>query len=162
MYELTRGYGKGPMLMSSIAESQELSRKHLHSLLTCLKEAGLVCSFRGPGGGFVLARPPDKIRLSEILHALEGPLSLVHCVDDRGSCHRVNRCAARGVWRRVSTAIEDVLNQVTLRDLVEPKSKACAVPGGKRKTRQTRGHRYRAAKRPRAASRRSRAKAGVA
>ena len=81
--------------MSAIADRQALSRKHLHALLTSLKSAGLVDSTRGPGGGFELTRSPARIRLSEILHALEGPLSLVHCVSDKRACVRSNGCAAR-------------------------------------------------------------------
>ncbi len=120
MFELARGFGEGPLLMSDIAERQGLSRKHLHALLTYLKSAGLVRSVRGPGGGFVLTRSPDQIRLSEVLRALEGPLSLVDCVADRRSCDRANRCAARGVWQKLSGAIEEVLDGVTLEDLVGP------------------------------------------
>ena len=48
MFELARGFGEGPLLMSAIAERQGLSRKHLHTLLTSLKSAGLVCSVQGP------------------------------------------------------------------------------------------------------------------
>jgi len=99
MFEPARGLGDGPLLMRAIAERQDLSRKHLHALLTSLKSAGLVRSVQGPGGGFVLTRPPPgQIRLSDVLHALEGPLSLVHCVADKRACDRANRCPARGVW----------------------------------------------------------------
>jgi Rrf2 family protein len=161
MLELARGYGKGPMLMSGIAERQELSRKHLHSLLTSLKNAGLVHSYRGPGGGFVLARSPERIRLSEILHALEGPLSLVQCVDDGDTCHRARRCAARSVWQRVSSAIEDVLDRVTLRDLADSPGRRCAASERNKKTRRAHGRAGRVAKRTRPASRRPRTKAGV-
>ena len=120
MFELAWSFGEGPLLMSAIAERQGLSRKHLHALLTSLKSAGLVRSIRGPGGGFVLTRSPDQIKLSEVLRALEGPLSLVDCVADRRSCDRANRCAARGVWQKLSGAIEEVLDGVTLEDLVGP------------------------------------------
>ena len=132
MFELAQGFGEGPLLMSTIAERQGLSRKHLHALLTTLKTAGLVQSVRGPGGGFVLARAPGQIRLSEVLHALEGPFSLVPCVTDRKSCDRVRRCAARGVWQDLSNAIEEVLDGATLQDLVGTAAKVCSEPGGKR------------------------------
>ena len=73
MFELARGFGQDPLLMSTVAERQGLSRKYLHTLLTTLKTAGLVRSVRGAGGGFVLARPPAEIKLSEVITALEGP-----------------------------------------------------------------------------------------
>jgi Rrf2 family cysteine metabolism transcriptional repressor len=137
MFELARGFGDGPLLMSTIAERQGLSRKHLHSLLTSLKSAGLVRSVRGPGGGFLLSKVPNQIRLSEVLRALEGPLSLVHCVADRRACDRVNRCAARKVWQNLTEALEEVLDGVTLQDLVGQDGDGRAKRVGKKKVHRT-------------------------
>ena len=138
MFELALGFGEAPVLMSTIAARQDLSRKHLHTLLTSLKSAGLVYSVRGPGGGFVLSRPPDRIRLGEILHALEGPLLFVHCVADRQACERSNGCPARDVWQELSKAIESALGSVTLKDLVSVETDACAKPRRKQKRRRSR------------------------
>jgi Rrf2 family protein len=138
MLELARSFGEAPVLMSAIAARQGLSRKHLHTLLTSLKSAGLVRSVRGPGGGFVLSRSPDRIRLSEILHALEGPLSLVHCVADKRECERSNGCPAHNVWQQLSKTIESTLDSVTLKDLVSPGTEACSKPRGKQKGRRSR------------------------
>ena len=132
MFELARGFGRAPVLMSTVAERQGLSRKYLHALLTALKSAGLVRSVRGAGGGFVLARPPAEIKLSEVLRALEGPLSLVDCVADKRACDRSSRCPARRVWRELAGAVENVLDNVTLEDLVAPKSKRGSPPRVKR------------------------------
>ena len=137
MFELARGFGGGPLLMSTIAERQGLSRKHLHALLTSLKVAGLVRSVRGPGGGFLLTKVPGEIRLSEVLRALEGPLTLVHCVSDRQACDRANRCVARKVWENLSGALEEVLNGVTLEDLVGEDEGGCAKSGGKTEVNRT-------------------------
>lgn len=125
MFELARRYEDGPVVMSVVAEEQGLSRKHLHALLTALKSAGLVRSIRGPGGGFVLTRAPGQIRLSDVLEAVEGPLSLVDCVTDHGACDKVNRCAARRVWQELSDAIEDMLGNVTLEDMAAPTGRKC-------------------------------------
>jgi Rrf2 family protein len=137
MFELARCYSEGPLVMSAIAERQGLSRKHLHELLTCLTSAGLVRGIRGPGGGFVLTRLPGDIRLSEVLRALEGPLALVQCVSDRRACKRVNRCAARKVWHRLSRAIEEILDGATLEDLVDGEGETHAKPEVKKKVRGT-------------------------
>ena len=134
MLELTRQFGESPLPMSTLAQRQGLSSKYLHTLLTALKSAGLVRSIRGPGGGFVLARPPGQIKISETLSALEGPLSLVQCVADRRECSRANRCLARGVWQKLSGAIENVLDGITLQDLAGPEP----VGGRKRKRRSAR------------------------
>ena len=133
MFELARAFGDGPLRMSAMAERQVLSRKHLHALLTSLKSAELVRSVRGPGGGFVLGRPPDQIRLSEVLRALEGPLSLVDCVENGRACNRVNRCSASRIWAEVSSAIENVLDNLTLQDMAALEGWDCTGTLGERK-----------------------------
>ena len=105
-------------MMQSIADSQGVSRKSLDSIFASLKTAGLVRSRRGVGGGHLLAKDPELIRLSEVLRALEGPLSLVDCVGDAGLCDRSHRCVTRDVWAEVGQAIDDVLQGITLADLV--------------------------------------------
>jgi Rrf2 family protein len=131
--ELARGFGEAPLLMSTLAARQGLSRKYLHTLLTALKSAGLVRGVRGPGGGFVLTRAPTQIKLSEILRALEGPLSLVDCVADVRACNRSKRCPARRVWQNLSGAIEDVLDNVTLEDMIASKTGTCSGLNGEGK-----------------------------
>ena len=133
MLELAQRFGEAPVPMNILAQRQGLSRKYLHALLTALRSAGLVRSTRGPGGGFALARPPAQIKLSEVLHVVEGPLSLVDCVADRRACTRAKRCPARRVWQDLSGAIEDVLDNVTLEDMVAPEVKRCSGLEGKRK-----------------------------
>ena len=136
MLELARHFGQEPVLMSTVAERQGLSRKYLHALLTTLKSAGLVRSVRGAGGGFVLTKAPPKIRLSEVLHALEGPLSLVDCVADPRVCRKSSRCATRRVWQELSGAIENVLDNATLQDLLVPPDKRRSVPEPKTRARR--------------------------
>ncbi len=126
MLELARHFGEDPVLTSTVAKEQRLSRKYLHALLTLLRSAGLVRSTRGISGGFVLTRPPAEIRLSEILLALEGPLSLVDCVADKRACGEANRCAARLVWQELSGAIEEALSARTLEDMVALDREECS------------------------------------
>ena len=116
--ELARCWGGPPLLMSTLAEREGLSRKYLHALLTSLKAAGLVQSSRGAGGGFRLARPPAEIRLNDVLRAVEGPLSIVGCVARPRSCSRSGRCTARRVWTEVSQAIDQALERFTLQSLI--------------------------------------------
>ncbi len=139
MFELARSFGRGPVLMSTVAERQGLSRKHLHTLLTSLKKAELVQAIRGPGGGFVLARPPAEIRLSDILRAVEGPLSVVDCVSDETACDKAGDCAARQIWKEVSGAIEESLDRVTLEDMTELDDKDCPQSRGRKKRGQAFG-----------------------
>jgi Rrf2 family protein len=118
MLELALRYGQGPVMMQTIASNQGVSRKYLDTIFTSLKNAGLVHSRRGIGGGHVLTRDPEKVRLGEILRAIEGPISLVDCVSDPAFCSRSHRCVTRDVWTEVSSAIEHVLDNITLAELV--------------------------------------------
>ena len=127
---MARCFGGTPVRMSVLAENQRLSRKYLHTLLTTLKSAGLVRSIRGPGGGFVLTRPPARIKLREVLHAVEGPLSLVDCVADERVCDRSKDCPARRVWEDLSGVVDRALDKVSLASLLAPKVKVRSRPKG--------------------------------
>lgn len=159
MYELARSFGMGPVPMRAVAKRQELSRKHLHALLTTLRTAGLVHSVRGAAGGFVLAKPPAEIRLGEILKALEGPCEVVHCVTDARTCRRAKHCVARPVWQELKSAIDRLLEDTTLEDLASSgggRSDWRGTSCGERKAKKNRGLRAdsaggaRAERRPRA------------
>ena len=130
MLELAQGGDEKPVLMSAIAERQTMSRKYLHALLTSLKKAGLIHSVRGTGGGFVLSRAADQIKLSEILYALEGEFAVTKCVADKQTCDRTETCRTRLIWARLSAAIEGVLDNVTLAELA---GKSAGPPPARRK-----------------------------
>ena len=119
MLELALHYGEGPVMMQTIAQNQEVSRKYLDTIFASLKNAGLIHSRRGIGGGHLLAKEPQAIRLGDIFRAIEGPLSLVDCIDSPDICNRSLRCVTRDVWSEVSHAIEGVLDNITLADLVQ-------------------------------------------
>lgn len=122
MVELAKSHGKGPLLMQSIADSQKISRKYLHALLTTLREAGLVRSVRGAGGGYMLARPPAQIRLNEVLQTLEGAITFTDCVRDKTACERSARCVGHDLWCEMSRAVDEMLARITLADLVSRQS----------------------------------------
>jgi Rrf2 family protein len=118
MIELAGSYENEPMLMAKIAERQGFSRKYLHALLTSLKSAGLVQSIRGSRGGYMLAKSANEIRISEVVEALEGPLSIVDCLREEQVCSRTDECLARGMWKELNTVMAGVLTNTTLADLV--------------------------------------------
>lgn len=123
MLELALHYGQGPVLLKEIAERQEISKKYLDQIITTLRAANLVKSVRGAHGGYILAREPSSIKLSEIIQALEGPVSPVNCVDDPSLCSRSIHCVTRDVWTDIKKAIFQVLDSMTLEDLVERQTK---------------------------------------
>jgi Rrf2 family protein len=117
--ELAQYEGERPLQLKAIAERQDISVKYLEQLMGVLRSAGLVRSVRGSKGGYVLARLPEQIRLSEVFHCLEGPITTTECVGDEDYCKRSADCAAREVWTEVEAAINRVLDAITLADMVE-------------------------------------------
>jgi len=107
------------MQLKAVARRQDISAKYLEQLMAVLKSAGLVRSVRGAKGGYVLARPSNEIRLSEVFHCLEGTVTTVECVQDAECCQRAAGCAARLVWAQIHEAIEKVLEAATLQDLID-------------------------------------------
>jgi len=122
--DLAVHYGEGPILVKDIARRQGISKKYLDHIITALKTAGLVKSFRGAHGGYVLAKDPSSIKLSEVIQALEGPLAPVDCVDDPSICPRSPYCITIEVWTSIKRAIFNVLDSFTLQDLVDKQKKA--------------------------------------
>jgi len=118
MIELASREGDGPVMMSTISECQKLSRKYLHSILTSLKNAGLVRAVRGARGGYLLARSAADITARQVLHALEGSFAPVECLHDSSLCDRTRECVAREVWQRMEDSLEQMLSHVNLQQLV--------------------------------------------
>jgi Rrf2 family protein len=117
--ELANSYGKGPLQTRVIAQQQDISAKYLEQLMAALKSAGLVRSQRGAKGGYVLARPPEKIKLSDVFEIFEGPVVTVECVVNENYCARAADCIARQVWSEVQRAIKNVLQSMTLQDAID-------------------------------------------
>jgi Rrf2 family protein len=116
--ELADNFGKGPIQTRVIAEHQDISIKYLEQLMSMLKSSGLVRSQRGSKGGYILAKTPDKIKLSEIFDVLEGPVVTVECVNNENFCRKAEDCIAKQVWMQVHKAIKDVLESMTLKDVL--------------------------------------------
>ncbi|TKJ45443.1 Rrf2 family transcriptional regulator [Candidatus Aerophobetes bacterium Ae_b3a] len=119
MLDLALNSGKGPVLLRDIAKRQEVSEKYLEHSITTLRKAGLVRSIRGARGGYVLAKLPSQIRLSEIMEVLEGSMAPVECVDDPQVCQRAQLCVTRDIWAEMKEAIDNILESITLQDMVE-------------------------------------------
>ncbi len=117
--ELAEHNGAAPLQTKVIAGSQDISVKYLEQLMTILRSAGFVRSIRGSKGGYMLAKSPNQIRLSDVFDCLEGHVTTVECVEDRSFCERAEDCVARQVWAEVQQAIKNVLQSITLQDLVD-------------------------------------------
>ena len=119
MLDLALHYGQGPIPLKDIAERQQISEKYLEQIITVLKIAGLVKSIRGVHGGYILAKPPAKINLGQIIRILEGSIAPVECVDEPEICPRAEFCVTRDVWKEIKRAVDGILKSISLKDLVE-------------------------------------------
>lgn len=106
--------------IKSIAARQEISEKYLEQIITVLSRAGFVKSTRGAQGGYRLAKAPEEYTVGMILRTIEGSLAPVACLDDLpNECTRANACATLTLWQELNDAINNVVDHVTLADLVE-------------------------------------------
>jgi len=123
MLALAENRQKKPVFLKDIASSEEISEKYLSQIIIPLKGKGLVTTFRGAHGGYLLSRPASEISLREIIEPLEGDLSLVDCVGNPGVCDRSNACASREVWDEMSLLLLNFLDTFTLEDLIKKSGK---------------------------------------
>jgi Rrf2 family protein len=124
MLDLAMHEGRGPVPLRDVAKRQGVSEKYLGHLIPPLKNAGLIHSTRGANGGYLLAKPPSQITLQDILSALEGPLSLVACVEKPSLCKRAGTCVSREVWHEVTEKILLTLSSFTLKEMTEKDKRA--------------------------------------
>ncbi len=110
---------KKPLMLQTIAERQELSKKYLEQLFIPLRKARLVEGVRGPFGGYRLARPPEEIYLDEVISILEGSIAVANCVQLPELCKHSGQCATQEIWFQLSKAIESTLGNISLAHIME-------------------------------------------
>lgn len=117
LLELTAQYGKSLVQRQDIADRQNIPIEFLEQILLALKNAGLLASKRGVGGGYSLIKPPDQITLGQVIRILDGPLAPIGCVSKTayqkcGDCPYADKqlCPIQGVMLDVRNAIADILD----------------------------------------------------
>jgi Rrf2 family cysteine metabolism transcriptional repressor len=135
MLNLAQHYGNGSrtVILKNVSTDEEISIRYLEQIIIPLKINRLVKSIRGAGGGYTLARNPEEIKLSEILHALEGSCCLVECIEDADFCDRIETCPTFDIWKGASEMLKSYFNNITLRDVVEMAEKKKKKPRDKAK-----------------------------
>jgi Rrf2 family protein len=115
--------GSGTVQIKDIAEREKISSKFLEQILLSLKNAGLLHSKMGVGGGYYLAKPADQITLGNIVRVLDGPLAPVRCVSQMAyepcGCPDEEHCGLRLVMQDVRNAIADIMDYTTLADVAQ-------------------------------------------
>lgn len=106
--------------VKQIAERQGISEKYLEQIISVLNKAGYVRSVRGAQGGYRLTKDPADYTVGMILRLTEGSLSPVACLDaDENECERCDTCDTLAVWKQLEEAINNVVDHVTIADLLE-------------------------------------------
>ena len=120
MVILALDFRAGPMPLREIAEREGISYQFLEQIFLPLRRAGLIDSVRGAKGGYVLAKAPAEIKIGDILRALEGPIAPVECMGkgNADACGRSAGCLTRGIWERLRDSMSEVLDDITLADVV--------------------------------------------
>lgn len=120
MLDLALNSSGEPIRLKDVAKRQEISEKYLEQIISILNKAGYVRSIRGPQGGYVLQRQPSEYTVGMILRLTEGSLAPVECVEYEDiSCSRQEDCVTRTLWKRLNDAINSVVDNVTLEDLMD-------------------------------------------
>lgn len=105
--------------LKDIAKRQEISDKYLEQIISILNKAGYVKSIRGAQGGYLLRKEPQEYTVGMILRLTEGTLAPVSCVEEDTECQREENCVTFLVWKKINDAVCDVVDHITLADLVE-------------------------------------------
>lgn len=109
-----------PVSLKDIAKRQGISDKYLEQIISILNKAGYVKSVRGAQGGYMLKNTPSKYTVGMILRLTEGSLAPVACIDDDEiECEKKDSCVTSIVYKRINNAVNEVVDSITLSDMVE-------------------------------------------
>ena len=110
--------------VKEIAGRQGISEKYLEQIIAMLNKGGYVTSVRGAQGGYRIAKEPGECTVGEILRLAEGSLAPVACLDaDAEVCERCDTCETLELWKEVYAAVNQVVDNVTIGDLVARKKR---------------------------------------
>lgn len=104
--------------LKEIASRQNISEKYLEQIITQLNRKGFVKSIRGAHGGYMLTQDPSYYTVGMILRLMEGSMVPVECVSTK-NCSRIDTCVTYEVWLKIKEAVDNVIDNITLQDLLE-------------------------------------------
>lgn len=122
MIYLAMNQGENYVRLSEIAKNEGLSEKYLESIVANLRRNNKVISARGAEGGYRLSRTANGYTVGEIIKCLEGDLNPTDCfAANHGICNKKCECLCTPLWEKMYEAINDVLENTTLQDLIDRK-----------------------------------------
>ncbi|MGK2848525.1 MAG: RrF2 family transcriptional regulator [Minisyncoccota bacterium] len=102
----------------TLAQAENLPAGYLEKTLQTLRRVGIVCATKGTAGGYILARPADKITAWEVLSALDGPIKTVDTPSGTLPCLHVSHCQTNEVWRALENKIKSTLTDISIASLI--------------------------------------------
>ncbi len=120
---LGRNYGNEPMQIVRIAEEENIPKKFLEQILLEMRNAGILYSKKGAGGGYSLNKAPEDVRLSQVMRLIDGPIALLPCVSlnfyrSCDECKSEDVCGIRDTFVDVRNAMLQILNDTSVADLI--------------------------------------------
>ena len=112
---LGKNYPDKTVSASALEAQISVSGKYLEKIMRMLSVRGIITANRGASGGYYLAKPPEEIKIGEIVRALEDDMQIIGCVGKDGGC----RCPSQAVWKRLYDGINDVLDSMTLKQMLD-------------------------------------------
>jgi Rrf2 family protein len=120
LVDLAEHKSDGFIALKDIAERQEISKKYLEQIVALLNKSDILRTNRGYQGGYMLALPPDKYTVGEILRITEGNLSPVACLtNDPNQCQRNPECKTLPIWTGLEKVIGNYLDGITIQDILD-------------------------------------------
>lgn len=116
------------VMASEVATAENIPVNFVRKILESLAKTGLVKSYRGAGGGFMLGRTAEQISLRQVIEAVEGPLALNQCLQPN-ACENLPICPMSHIWMEAQRAVEEVLERYTLADVVRTRELRRQVVG---------------------------------
>ena len=122
--KLAKEYGKGPVFISEISNSQQIPQRFLENILLELKKLGILGSRLGKSGGYYLIKNPDEVCLDDIVRHFEGSLAMLYCISEKSYqpcefCKKEETCKIRNVFKEIRDNTLSVLKKTTLSQLID-------------------------------------------
>jgi Rrf2 family protein len=131
LVKLAKEYENGPVLIDSIARSENIPKKFLEAILFDLKKSGILASKKGKGGGYFLIKNPDEINLADVIRHIDGAIALIPCATYKyyqpcGHCKDEATCGVRSVIKDIRDETVNLLKRIRLTDIIEREQKLIA------------------------------------
>ncbi len=123
LVHLAKRKDEGPILISQIAEQENIPRKFLESILLDLKNAGILASKKGKGGGYYLLKPIEEVNMADVMRLFDGPIALLPCVTHKyyercEECKDEETCGIRLTFLEVRNQTVELLKKATLKEII--------------------------------------------